>query len=111
MEQIYTIPINEAFEESIAKPETGCPFCKLYKMLEDNELELILGASMMEPEIRQKTNKAGFCPDHFKKMLVFGKNKLPLALILESHLDTIGENIGTSWLLPAVKSSKNAPKQ
>lgn len=108
MEQIYTIPINEAFEDSIKHPETGCPFCKLYKKLEQNELELILGASMMEPEIRQKTNKTGFCKEHWRKMFDFGNNKLPLALILESHLATVADEMKTSHLMPAVKGSKTA---
>ena len=55
-EKIYTIPVNEAFDEY-----DGCPFCRMRRTLEDNERELIMGASMMEPDIRIKTNKLGFC--------------------------------------------------
>lgn len=66
----------------------GCPFCTLAARLESDELDLILGASMMEPDIRIQTNKLGFCPDHFSKMLRHGK-RLPLALILESHLNEL----------------------
>ena len=85
MEQIYTIPVNEAFEASEADASCGCAFCALYNRLEENELELILGASMMEPDVRIKTNLEGFCPTHFDMM--FGrKNRLGLALMLESHL-------------------------
>ena len=58
MEQIYTIPVNEAFEASAADKSCGCPFCSLYNKLENDELDLILGASMMEPDVRIKTNKA-----------------------------------------------------
>ena len=47
MEQIYTIPVNEAFEASAADHALGCPFCAIYNKLEENELDLILGASMM----------------------------------------------------------------
>ncbi|MBR7181706.1 MAG: hypothetical protein IKD28_02860, partial [Clostridia bacterium] len=65
MEQIYTIPVNEAFEASVEKPACGCAMCALYRKLEDNELELILGASMMEPDVRIKTNKKGFCRTHY----------------------------------------------
>lgn len=83
-EKIYTIPVNEAFEQS----EDGCPFCLLFKRLEEAELDLILGASMMEPEIRILTNKKGFCNEHFTKMFN-RKNRLGLALMLESHLDEL----------------------
>ena len=80
LEKLYTIPINEAFEAA-----DGCPFCALYKKLEGDELSLILGASMMEPDVREVTNKKGFCRDHFLKMHKAQK-RLPLALMLESHL-------------------------
>ena len=70
MEQIYTIPVNEAFEASAADPSCGCAFCAMYNKLEENELELILGASMMEPDIRIKTNKQGFCRTHYDMMFV-----------------------------------------
>lgn len=85
MEQIYTIPVNEKFEASAADHSLGCPFCALFRMLEEDELGLILGASMMEPDIRIKTNQLGFCKTHFD-MMFQRKNRLPLALMLESHL-------------------------
>ncbi len=85
MEQIYTIPVNEKFEASAADHSLGCPFCALFRMLEEDELELILGASMMEPDIRIKTNEKGFCKTHFD-MMFDRQKRLPLALMLESHL-------------------------
>ena len=85
MEQIYTIPVNEAFEASAADHSCGCPMCALYRKLEENELELILGASMMEPDVRIKTNREGFCRTHYDMMFV-RKNRLGMALTLESHL-------------------------
>ena len=85
MEQIYTIPVNEAFEASAADHTCGCPFCSLYNKLENDELELILGASMMEPDVRIKTNKEGFCRTHYDMMFV-RKNRLGMALTMESHL-------------------------
>ena len=91
METIYTIPINEAFEDAIEQKAAGvfvCPFCTVAKKLEEDELDLILGASMMEPDIRVKTNEQGFCPDCFGKM-VRRQKRLPLALMLESHLDAL----------------------
>lgn len=88
MEQIYTIPVNEAFEKSAADKSCGCPFCTLFNILEENELDLILGASMMEPDVRIKTNEIGFCKIHYDMMFV-RKNRLGLALMMESHLEEI----------------------
>ncbi|GHU38308.1 hypothetical protein FACS1894105_12030 [Clostridia bacterium] len=84
IEKIYTIPVNEAWDA-----KDGCPVCTLYKKLEANELDIILGASMMEPDIRIKTNEAGFCGTHYNMMFTM-KNRLGLALMLETHLS---ENI------------------
>ena len=88
MEQIYTIPVNEAFEASAAEKSCGCAFCALYNKLENDELDLILGASMMEPDVRIKTNKKGFCRTHYDMMFV-RKNRLGMALTLESHLEEL----------------------
>ncbi len=92
MEHIYTIPVNEAFEASRDDASCGCAFCSLYNKLEDNELELILGASMMEPDIRIMTNKEGFCRTHYDMMFV-RKNRLGMALTLESHLAELKDEI------------------
>lgn len=92
MEQIYTIPVNEAFEASAADKTCGCPFCSLYNKLEDDELELILGASMMEPDVRIKTNEQGFCRTHYDMMFV-RKNRLGMALTLESHIADLKKQI------------------
>ena len=92
METIYTIPVNEAFEASAADKSCGCPFCSLYNRLEDDELELILGASMMEPDVRIKTNKEGFCKTHYDMMFT-RKNRLGMALTLESHLSELKDEI------------------
>ena len=94
METIYTIPVNEAFEKVREDNLCTCPFCLMYNRLEDNELDLILGASMMEPDVRIKTNELGFCDEHFSLMFERGK-RLPLALMLESHLDHIAGEIDT----------------
>lgn len=92
VEKIYTIPINEAFDGAPVHEPADCPFCLLHSMLEKNELDIILGASMMEPDIRIETNKKGFCKHHFDQMFERG-NRLGLGLILESHLAEIEKNI------------------
>ncbi len=105
-EKIYTIPVNEAFEQT-----DTCPFCAMYNKLEQNEIDLITGASMMEPDIRIKTNELGFCRGHFEKM--FQKpQRLPLALTLQTHLDMLRRDIRTGAIFgdPAAKTLKRLEK-
>ncbi|MBO7763168.1 MAG: hypothetical protein J6T24_10260 [Clostridia bacterium] len=97
MERIYTIPVNEAFDASMADPACGCPICALYRKLEENELDLILGGSMMEPDVRIRTNQLGFCGTHFDKLFI-RKNRLGLGLILESHLNEVKEKLSVRRL-------------
>lgn len=92
MDMNFTIPVNEAFEKSAADKKCGCPFCALYRKLEEDELDLILGASMMEPSIRIRTNKSGFCRTHYDLMFT-RKNRLGMALTLESHLAELKKEI------------------
>ena len=99
MEQIYTIPVNEAFEAAAADHSLGCPICALYNRLEENELDLILGASMMESDVRIQTNKEGFCRTHYD-MMMGRKNRLGMALTLESHLDELRGQIKLGTLMP-----------
>ena len=93
-EHIYTIEINDAFD----KKNGTCPLCLLYAKLEDAELDLILGASMMEPEVRKVTNRKGFCGRHYQKMFP-RKNRLGMALTLESHLDELKKELKPGGLL------------
>ena len=108
MEQIYTIPVNEAFELSGEDHSCGCPFCILYNKLENDELDLILGASMMEPDVRIKTNKEGFCKTHYDMMFV-RKNRLGMALTLESHLDELADEIKSNKIFGS-KTPKAIPR-
>ena len=108
METLYTIPVNMAFEECADSEDICCPFCRLYAGLEDTELEYILGASMMEPDVRVKTNEMGFCSQHFGMMLG-RKNRLPFALMMESHLMEIDKHSSRMGFvdkeLPALEKS------
>lgn len=83
-EDICSIPINDIFAVN-----DGCPICRMRNDLENRALNFILGPAMMEPDVRKETNELGFCNDHFK-MMFERKNRLQLALILESHLEKIG---------------------
>ena len=108
MEQIYTIPINEAFENCEGK--TGkCALCEIYDKFDKDETEIILGASMMEPDIRKKTNEQGFCGRHYEKMMLAGK-KLPVALMLESHLATVAEKVRVNRFIPGKSAKGSAAK-
>ena len=106
-ERLYTIPVNEAFEHS--HEQGGCPFCVLFRRLEEEELDLILGASMMEPDVRIITNKKGFCPTHYAKMFP-RKNRLGLALMLESHLDELQKQIKSGAILTKDKGAKSVAR-
>ncbi|MDR1438577.1 MAG: DUF6062 family protein [Clostridiales bacterium] len=86
-ESIYTIPISEAFGRL-----DGCPLCSLERGLEAASLEYVMGAAMMEPDVRAKTNEQGFCSAHLSKMLAMN-NRLSLSLLLESHLIEIGKGL------------------
>lgn len=79
-ESLLSIPISEVFE-----PKCGCPLCRLRDMLEARCVEYIMGAAMMEPDVRQETNRTGFCAEHYG-MLLKQRNRLSLALMLETHL-------------------------
>lgn len=85
-ETICTIPINDIFGE-----KKGCPFCRMYDMLDQIYCEFVTGSAMMDPETRVQTNKKGFCPTHFSRINEVGK-RLPNALILQTHLDEIKKN-------------------
>lgn len=76
---IYTIPINEAFEK-----KCGCPICSMQDNMENRVVNFITGGAMMEPDIRQQTNKIGFCCKHFDIMQREHK-RLEIALMLETH--------------------------
>lgn len=82
-ERIYTIPIHDVFE-----PRDGCPICRMRDILEERCVEYITGAAMMEPDVRMETNRLGFCKHHFEMMRA-RKNRLSLALILETRLAEI----------------------
>jgi len=83
-ETICTIPVNEIFEQT-----GGCPICRMKAHLESYYIDYITGAAMMEPDIRIMTNNAGFCERHYRKMFELGKQRLPICLMLVSHLATV----------------------
>ena len=108
MEQIFTIPVNEEFDACRDDAACGCPICRLYRRLQRDELDIILGASMMEPDIRIMTNEQGFCGRHYEMMLT-RKRMLGMGLILESHLAEVNKKIAAKSLL-GLPSASSLPK-
>lgn len=80
-EQLYTIPLNDAVNAG-----DECPFCFIERKAEQDLLDFVLGSgsSYMEADIREMTDRAGFCREHFQKMFDYG-NTLGNAWILKTH--------------------------
>lgn len=88
-EQLYTIPLNDAFAAN-----DECPFCFIERKVEQDLLDFTLGsgASYMERDIREKTDQAGFCRLHFQKMFRYG-NTLGNAWILKTHYQQVNDEL------------------
>ena len=97
-ETIYTIPINEAFDA-----ECNCAICAIENKIENEEIEYTLGPAMMEPDFRIISNDKGFCKTHYKRLLQNGKS-LPMALVLQTHIEKQSKEIFFDKVL---KESKN----
>lgn len=80
-EKLYTIPLNDA-----VAADDECPFCYIERQIEQDLMDFVLGSgsSYMEADIRDMTDRAGFCRTHFKKMFEYG-NTLGNAWILKTH--------------------------
>ena len=87
-ENLCSIPVSEVFE-----PKDGCPVCRLFQMLEERMVDYIMGAAMMEPDIRLETNRLGFCHRHLQLMRA-KNNRLSLALQLETRLMELKRGLG-----------------
>ena len=81
-EQIHTIPLSEAFET-----QDECPFCHLERKAEQSAIRFVAGpgASYMEPDVREATDRAGFCRNHMHKLYTYG-NHLGSALMMQTHM-------------------------
>ena len=110
-ESLLTIPVNEAFEpyEGEEYP-CGCPFCRMRDTVELHICEYIMGAAMMEPDVRSDTNRLGFCHRHFQSLLGLS-NRLSLGLMLNSHLEQVrGEVFAKKGVLDVLKKDKKTEK-
>lgn len=80
-EKLYMIPLNDAVNAG-----DECPFCYIERKLEQDLLDFALGnaSSYMESDVREQTDRLGFCREHFKKMFDYG-NTLGNGWILKTH--------------------------
>lgn len=88
-EKLYTIPVNDA-----VAAEDECPICNARRSLERDAIDYAIGpgASYMESDIREMTDRTGFCQRHFQMMFDYG-NSLGNALILSSHIRKVAADI------------------
>ena len=86
-EKIYTVPVNDAFAL-----DSECPICSMFEKLENDAVEYAMGPSYMEDDIREKTDKMGFCSRHIKKIYE-QNNRLGYALVMKTHLDKVINDI------------------
>lgn len=104
-EQIHTIPIHDALENA-----GECPFCYIERRTEEHCMNYVLGhgVSYMEADIREMTDKEGFCRAHYKKMFDYG-NALGNAWILKTHyrriIDEMNKEIKNFKPVQPVKKS------
>lgn len=101
-EKLYTIPINDAL-----KAEDECPFCFIARKLEQDLLDFVLGnsASYMEYDVRNATDKEGFCREHSRKMFEYG-NTLGNAWILKTYIMHLNKEMADT--MKKHSSSKSA---
>ena len=86
-EQLYMKPLNDADHA-----DDECPFCHIERQIEQDLLDFVLGSgsSYMESDVREQTDKYGFCRAHFKKMFDYG-NTLGNGWILKTHYKRMTE--------------------
>ncbi len=82
-DHLETAPVWDAVRQ-----KEQCPFCALRSMIEKQSVERFLGGAVMEPEIRLRTNAAGFCSAHHR-MLMAQKDYQGYALMMDTRLKEV----------------------
>ena len=80
-EQLYTIPVNDAFDA-----DTECPVCAMHDKLQADAVDFVMGPSYMEDDVRMETNAIGFCSRHLP-LLYKNQNRLGLGLMMLTYMD------------------------
>ena len=100
-ETIYTIPLNDAFHAN-----DECPFCFIERKLEQEAVAFIMGPAYMEDDIREETDRLGFCRHHHKMLYDYG-NKLGVALILHTYYQKLNKDMHQQFA--QFKPQKSSP--
>ena len=106
-EQLYTIPVNDAFDE-----DSECPVCLMYENIQNSAIDFVMGDSYMQDDIRMETDKLGFCDKHLP-LLYKNQNRLGLGLMMLTHMDKLLKDVPTKTNKRPGKPSlfaKNNPK-
>ncbi len=101
-EHIDTLRIHDAWSQG----DCGCPLCQLQQEAEESLLRYYLSPAQMEADIRQESNRHGFCKRHLHQLLAGEENRLTLALVLETYLEE-----QTAALNQALKRSPYRPQR
>ena len=102
---IDTIPIWDAVRSG-----SECPLCTLAQSVECGMIELYLGGSVMEPATRIAVNDRGFCARHLR-MLWDSEQKLPLALMLDTRMDTLLERLRPLLQAASDEATRKKPRK
>ena len=86
-EQLYTIPVNDAFDSGCE-----CPLCAMRRALEVDAIDFTMGPSYMDDDVRMETNRTGFCADHMKMLYAKG-NRLGLGLMMHTHMQQVIKDV------------------
>lgn len=102
-DNIYTIPVMDAF-----RTDCECPCCLIKYRVERDALKFILSPAYMEEDIRQETNRLGFCQQHYSDIFK-GENALGVALMLHTHMREFNKRFERNALdyLAQPKKQKN----
>ncbi|MCR5829158.1 MAG: DUF6062 family protein [Lachnospiraceae bacterium] len=98
-EQLYTIPVNDAFDS-----DCECPLCVMHRALEIDAIDFTMGPSYMDDDVRMETNKTGFCADHMKMLYAKG-NRLGLGLMMHTHMQQVIKDVTTLQEKPVTGKS------
>ena len=82
-EKLYTLEVMDALDAA-----DECPCCYLERKIEQDAISFALGSSYMESDIREETDRTGFCRHHTKMMYDHG-NSLGNAWILKTRLEYV----------------------
>lgn len=80
MAKLEISKVHDAYREG-----GECPLCRLEASAEKALLSSFQNARGMQPEVRVRTNREGFCAEHFRRLYA-GENKLGLGLTAHTRL-------------------------